>query len=78
MDVAYSKCQTCAKQGRSANAYSHDHPIVLERLKALPELLCKLPFDPAYQFNDIYLHRSHTRCVQPINPRPHDCCNTHT
>ena len=60
MDVAYSICEDCQAAGRSANSFSHLHPMVLARL-ADTELLGKLPFDASYQFEDVFLHRAHTR-----------------
>lgn len=65
MDIAYSQCQDCAAAGRSTTAFPHTHPVVLERLKeAAPELLAALPFDPAYQFSDVFLHRVFTSILE--------------
>lgn len=35
-------------------------PIVLRRLRDVPSLLERLPFDPEFSFSDVYLHRTHT------------------
>ena len=60
MDVAYSVCEDCEKANRSTTSFSHVHPIVLKRL-ADTELVESLPFDPSYQWQDIFFARSHTR-----------------
>ena len=54
MDVARSKCEVCNV------SFYHTDPVVLGRLIDVPELLNKLPFSPAWQFVDIFLHRSIT------------------
>jgi hypothetical protein len=54
IDVARSQCLTCK------TPFYHTNPVVLGRLECVPGLRNALPFDPAWQFNDIYLHRSIT------------------
>lgn len=58
MDIARSHCHTCQ------NPFYHTDPVVLGRLEEVPDLLNELPFDPQYQFCDIYLHRSHTSSLE--------------
>jgi hypothetical protein len=79
MDVAFSVCEDCIEQSRTATAFPHVHPVVLNRLRDVPELLLQLPFDPVYQFTDIFLHRQHTRCtlacrLSHLLPPPPPCC----
>lgn len=42
--------------------FSHIHPVVIGRLRCLPNLLKKLPWDPDFEFseNHVFLHRTHT------------------
>ena len=54
MDIARSQCQTCQL------AFYHTDPVVLGRLQKVPKLLNSLPFNPQWQFSDIYLHRTHS------------------
>ena len=39
-------------------------PVVLRRLRDVPSLLERLPFDLEFSFSDVYLHRGHTSSLQ--------------
>ena len=54
LETAFSKCGVCGV------ASSHVDPVVLARLKNVPALLNQLPFDPSFQFNEIFLDRTFT------------------
>ena len=56
--AARSHCLDCSRH------FLHTNPVTLGRiLNDVPDLVNELPFDPAWQFNDIYLARTHTRCA---------------
>lgn len=54
MDATRSKCRTCR------TSFYHTNSTMLQRLENVPELLALLPFNPKWNFKDIFLHTALT------------------
>ena len=63
MVVAHSKCIDCG------TCFSHVDPVVLRRLRDVPELLEPLPFDPEWPFSELFLDRALTSNLEYASPR---------
>lgn len=57
MVCVVGKCQDCGVLTSDLD------PVVLRRLRDVPELLSALPFDPEFPFSSLYLHRVHTTAL---------------